>query len=436
MMAKPITAILAVALLLSASGTVGSIYFVSSQGQTTIEPAELTLSESEASPGSVIEVEGINFGANSQISIYFMSAEEADLTDGSAFVLQGIDANQSTTTTTEPEGTSAFFDADGDALHTLGNLLDTTSVSEHNLLVVLEERVPVNGTISLECEDENIAQGLINGTIGTFGASPGTYNECSISISDGDITDTGEIEELVVVSDSEEDYENSLVASETANEEGTFGSSVTVPNVEGGEYAILAVADDRRTAVSALSVTVAESITEPAADTSAANATEGILMNETIIPAPEEEEELVEEETTGILTAEIISNSTEGVAPATFEFQANLTGGTEPYTYLWDFGDGSEECDEQTVLHTFEEAGIYNVTLTATDTDDQDASASIEISVEEAPAEVVEEEGEATTTTVQNQTQNNQTGTARHTNPDIHKQCTNNKRSNKCRRVI
>jgi hypothetical protein len=340
MMAKPITAILAVALLLSASGTVGSFYFVSSQGQTTTEPAELTLSESEASPGSVIEVEGINFGANSQISIYFMSAEEADLTDGSAFVLQGIDANQSTTTTTEPEGTSAFFDADGDALHTLGNLLDTTSISEHNLLVVLEERVPVNGTISLECEDENIAQGLINGTIGTFGASPGTYNECSISISDDDdIIDTGEIEELVVVSDSEEDYENSLVASETANEEGTFESSVIVPNVEGGEYAILAVADDRRTAVSALSVTVAESVTEPTADTSAAaNATEGVIMNETIIPAPEEEE-LAEEESTELLTVGIIPNGTEGVAPATFEFEANITGGTQPYTYLWNFGD-------------------------------------------------------------------------------------------------
>ena len=418
MMAKPITAILAVALLLSASGTVGSIYFVSSQGQTTIEPAELTLSESEASPGSVIEVEGINFGANSQISIYFMSAEEADLTDGSAFVLQGIDANQSTTTTTEPEGTSAFFDADGDALHTLGNLLDTTSVSEHNLLVVLEERVPVNGTISLECEDENIAQGLINGTIGTFGASPGTYNECSISISDGDITDTGEIEELVVVSDSEEDYENSLVASETANEEGTFGSSVTVPNVEGGEYAILAVADDRRTAASALSVTAAESVTEPAVDTSADNATEGIIMNETITPTPEEEEELAEEEATGILTAEIISNGTEGVAPATFEFQANLTGGTEPYTYSWDFGDDSEGSDEQTVLHTFEEAGTYNVTLAATDTDNQNASDSIEINVEE-PAEEEEEEGEAATITVQNQTQNNQTDTAGEEEPTV-----------------
>ena len=398
MMAKPITVILAVVLLLSASGTVGSFYFVSSQGQTTTEPAELTLSESEASPGSVIEVEGINFGANSQVSIYFMSAEEADLADGSAFVLQGIDANQSTITT-EPEGTSTFFDADGDDLHTLRDLLDTTtSISEQNLLVVLEEGAPVNGTMSLECEDENIAQGRINGTIGTFGASPGTYNECSLSISDADITDTGEIEELVVVSDSEEDYENSLVTTETANEEGTLESSVTVPNVEGGEYAMLAVADDRRTAVSALSVTVAESVTEPTADTSAANATEGIIMNETIIPAPEEEEELAEEESTEFLTVGIISNATEGVAPATFEFQADITGGTEPYTYLWNFGDGSEGSDEQTVVHTFEEAGTYNVTLAATDTDNQNASDSIEINVEAPPTE---EEGGGEEPTVQ-----------------------------------
>jgi PKD repeat protein len=394
MMAKPLTAILAAALLVSASGTVGSFYFVSSQGQTTTEPAELTLSESEASPGSVIEVDGINFGANSQVSIYFMSSEPVDLTDGSAFALQGIDANQSTTT--EPEGTNIFFDIDDAAtLHTLGNLLESgtdqgandtttttnaTSISERNLLVALEEGGLVNGTMSLECEDVTIAQGRINGTIGTFGVSPGTYNECSISISDADITDTGEIDELIVVSDSEVDYENSLVTSETADEEGAFESSVTVPNVEGGEYAILAVADDTRTAVSALSVTVAETVTEPAA-----NATEDIV-NETITQAPEEEDELLaEEESTELLTAEIIPNGTEGVAPATFEFQANLTGGTEPYTNIWNFGDGSEESNEQTVLHTFEEAGTYNVTLAATDTDNQTASDSIEINVEAAP---------------------------------------------------
>jgi PKD repeat protein len=117
----------------------------------------------------------------------------------------------------------------------------------------------------------------------------------------------------------------------------------------------------------------------------------------------------VEEESTELLTAEIISNGTQGVAPATFEFQSNLTGGTEPYTYSWNFDDDSEESNDQTVLHTFEEAGTYNVTLAVTDTDNQNASESIEINVEE-PAEE-EGGGEAATTTVQNQTQNNQTDT-------------------------
>jgi PKD repeat protein len=89
------------------------------------------------------------------------------------------------------------------------------------------------------------------------------------------------------------------------------------------------------------------------------------------------------------LAVEIISNGTEGVAPATFEFEANITGGTEPYTISWDFDDdneGEERDDEQTVLHTLEDAGTYNVTLTATDSEDQTASDSIKIQAE--PAEV------------------------------------------------
>ena len=73
-MSKIFTAILVVALLVSASGTVGPLYFVSSQGQTTIEPAEIVLSESEASPGVAIELEGTDFGPDSSVSIYFMSA--------------------------------------------------------------------------------------------------------------------------------------------------------------------------------------------------------------------------------------------------------------------------------------------------------------------------------------------------------------------------
>jgi beta-lactamase superfamily II metal-dependent hydrolase len=64
----------------------------------------------------------------------------------------------------------------------------------------------------------------------------------------------------------------------------------------------------------------------------------------------------------------------EAVAPATLEFEANVIGGTEPYSYSWDFGDGSEESNEETVEHTFEEAGRYNVALTITDAEGRTAS--------------------------------------------------------------
>jgi PKD repeat protein len=91
-----------------------------------------------------------------------------------------------------------------------------------------------------------------------------------------------------------------------------------------------------------------------------------------------------------------ITSDTEGgdIAPATFEFEADVTGGTGPYTYSWDFDDeeGNGEDDEQTVSHTFEEAGSYDVDLTVTDSAGQNASDSIEVTVEEeAPVEEEEE---------------------------------------------
>ena len=97
------------------------------------------------------------------------------------------------------------------------------------------------------------------------------------------------------------------------------------------------------------------------------------------------------------LTAvEIISSGTEGVAPATFEFEANIIGGTGPYTYSWDFGDGSVDVDDDgSAVHTFDVAGSYNVDLTVIDsTTGQSASDSILIVViaEEPPPPPEEEE--------------------------------------------
>ena len=107
-----------------------------------------------------------------------------------------------------------------------------------------------------------------------------------------------------------------------------------------------------------------------------------------------------EEEPTKLLTVDIISNGTEGIAPATFEFQADITGGSEPYIISWDFDDderSSEESedDEQDIVHTFDEAGTYNVILSITDSEDLTASDSIEITIEEpATTAAVDEEEE------------------------------------------
>jgi len=103
-----------------------------------------------------------------------------------------------------------------------------------------------------------------------------------------------------------------------------------------------------------------------------------------------------QEEPINPLTVEITSSNTEGeaMAPTTFEFEADVGGGTEPYTYSWDFdgeGSSSGEGNEQTISHTFEEAGSYDVSLTVTDSGGQSASDSMEITVEE---EEVEEEEE------------------------------------------
>jgi hypothetical protein len=68
------------------------------------------------------------------------------------------------------------------------------------------------------------------------------------------------------------------------------------------------------------------------------------------------------------LSVEIIpSGGTEGVAPATFGFGTSIIGGTGPYTYSWDFGDGTTASDQANTEHTFEADGTYDVWVGVTD---------------------------------------------------------------------
>jgi PKD domain len=100
--------------------------------------------------------------------------------------------------------------------------------------------------------------------------------------------------------------------------------------------------------------------------------------------------------TTGVepLTASFGIDSTNGdTAPnATFLFEADVQGGTGPYTYIWNFGDGSPQGSGISIHHTYQQASTYDVTLSVIDSTapiPQDISVSRQVTVRPATTDEV-----------------------------------------------
>ena len=80
------------------------------------------------------------------------------------------------------------------------------------------------------------------------------------------------------------------------------------------------------------------------------------------------------------LSASATASPTTGNAPLAVNFTGSATGGTAPYTYSWNFGDGSTSTT-QSPSHTYSSAGSYTATLTVTDASSPAKTATSQVAV-------------------------------------------------------
>jgi PKD repeat protein len=70
------------------------------------------------------------------------------------------------------------------------------------------------------------------------------------------------------------------------------------------------------------------------------------------------------------------------------QFTGTATGGTEPYTWAWDFGDGAT-ANVQNPTHAYTAAGYYTATLTVTDAEQTVVSDTATVTITESSNEPI-----------------------------------------------
>ncbi|MBU0496454.1 MAG: PKD domain-containing protein [Candidatus Thermoplasmatota archaeon] len=76
----------------------------------------------------------------------------------------------------------------------------------------------------------------------------------------------------------------------------------------------------------------------------------------------------------------IIFEYNDGMRGQPIDFSSLTSGGTPPYTYLWEFGDNTT-ATQQTPSHTYNTSGNYTVTVTVTDVTANTATDSVNITI-------------------------------------------------------
>jgi PKD repeat protein len=80
-----------------------------------------------------------------------------------------------------------------------------------------------------------------------------------------------------------------------------------------------------------------------------------------------------------LLQAQIQTSTLSVGPPNSFHFVGSAVGGTPPYEFSWDFGDGSPAVSVGVTNHTFNQSGTYSVTLTVTDAKGHQVTSQIQL---------------------------------------------------------
>ena len=81
------------------------------------------------------------------------------------------------------------------------------------------------------------------------------------------------------------------------------------------------------------------------------------------------------------LSAVATADATSGHPPLTVNFTGSAVGGPAPYTYVWDFGDGSPRSSEQNPSYTYASTGTFAVRLTVQDSTGATSTGGLTITV-------------------------------------------------------